>query len=1496
MTLAANQATTQNLPLATIPFAVTSVTPANGTQVVPLDSPVVVQFNRAVSSASLTSVSVQLLEGTTPVDAVLVRSGSGVSLYPRTLKSKTTYTVALSTGITDLYGNPLSAPVTANFTTKSLVPPTIPPAGQITVSFPNANGLVTISATQGTIATENHLDLFNATTGMTVSVDLQGNGSFTGQIKAELGDELRLLIRDPSGNVTFADPGPYRDADGKTLVDKKGGTVRGDENVALILPPEALSIPQILTVEPITEATLPAPIPSGFTFAGAVNIDTLGALLKSEAKLSIPLPDNVPTDVHPFLVTPVEIDGQTEYAVVTTAKIENGKIITATPPFDGILGFGLYAFVFSPPAKVPVVITGHVYQEGNDNNVYDPENVTTLSTGQTRTDKGIQRAIVSASVANGTEYPRIVAFTDAEGKYAITSFVDVTQYDYTASLLNFELKATDPLTHFTRTIGVGDYFTATRRGLANDVNIQLGNVADISQDHQPPTLQISLRGDGLIAGVAKTGVPVRIQVTAADNIAIDPSTLLITLDNVRQQSSAVSSGTYEIPPFTPSEPPTAHVVFASVKDLAGNIQTKTLTFQTFIPGSQAISRPGERPRLIEAGVFPENNSMGVNTFEQIRIPFSEPIANANAAGGIFLREQGGAVVSTDMIQSLEGGYLVKLIPTGNLKFGTKYEIVVGSMLIDNDSEVIENPQTLTFETLPLAQIAQVNLNDAKDLAIQDNLMYVANGDEGLAIYDIQDPSHPQLLSTLPVNGKAYGVALSPKDDPSVSRITFYQEATGTPVYKIAAVVAYLPSTGFGVIRIVSVDDPRAPRVIGTGILTADFAGVPFRVVIIDKYAYVATLLTGIQIVDIQKAIDPHAVGANILAGSIDTRAQDGSAAYPFDVKAIDVKTGDNQMISHLISITEKELITANAQDPISASLILGRLPVSGGFRLEVAGGYAYTDGQGNQVTKDLAFVVAGQQLLIVDVTNLGNPTLLSSLPFQDRITGVTVSAENHLLFLANGMAGLKVVDIQNPLSPREIGTFQGTGPMGRMAVNGSNVFGSAGSGGVKIIQFDPPTIKLLDELGIADMVGVVTDGASKLRIRVDNVTPNVKVKLILEPGNPNADKNEVGRLFGGDCPNQEGCLEVNAISTDQGVLNGIVYEAPSVFVRRNRPEDQNKIYREVKLTAKVISESSRPSEKNIRVKRPPLLLVHGIWSNADAWNELDRLINIDKQFTILEPDYSQPPYGNAAHFNSNAPIIGEYIEKALRKMLEQRYIASKVDIVAHSMGALITRVYCGQVGDTVCTKQIHKLISLDSPHWGTPIAQHLVALRDRPNPSGSERWLLKTIQTVQCNETQQICRPINQGAVDDLQYGNSTIRQVPVTSLPTHTIVGETATSSLGESWTSWGLWEVLIAVHPNHLAPDQSFISSSAQCVQVFTCTPVFSGPNDRIVQSDSQRAGLLDGVTSHLCNTTDHISINQNIGHCGIGYTVVDRIKELLEKDANDSLVFSRGIQGVP
>src|SRR5581483_7934934 len=140
--------------------------------------------------------------------------------------------------------------------------------------------------------------------------------------------------------------------------------------------------------------------------------------------------------------------------------------------------------------------------------------------------------------------------------------------------------------------------------------------------------------------------------------------------------------------------------------------------------------------------------------------------------------------------------------------------------------------------------------------------------------------------------------------------------------------------------------------------------------------------------------------------------------------------------------------------------------------------------------------------------------------------------------------------------------------------------------------------------------------------------------------------------------------------------------------------------------------------------------------------------------------------------------------------------------------------------------------------------------------------LLVRIRTLGCPDTDPVCRPIDEGAVDDLNFQGTVIRATPTTTLPTHTLVGETPSDLLGTSLSLRGLWELLILTHPYPLAPDTDFIRSSVQCTKIFTCTPVFPGQNDRIVPSDSQRAGLFDGLNSHLCQPTDHITINQNIG----------------------------------
>ncbi|TAK03378.1 MAG: hypothetical protein EPO39_12285, partial [Candidatus Manganitrophaceae bacterium] len=132
---AANQSVVQNLALVDVPFAVASASPVNGATLVPLDTPIVVGFNRSVNAASLTANSVQLLELRdpqseigNPIEALLVPSTAGFTLYPRQLGSATRYAVTLTAAITDLFGKPL-APMTAQFSTRNTTPPAEPAAG-----------------------------------------------------------------------------------------------------------------------------------------------------------------------------------------------------------------------------------------------------------------------------------------------------------------------------------------------------------------------------------------------------------------------------------------------------------------------------------------------------------------------------------------------------------------------------------------------------------------------------------------------------------------------------------------------------------------------------------------------------------------------------------------------------------------------------------------------------------------------------------------------------------------------------------------------------------------------------------------------------------------------------------------------------------------------------------------------------------------------------------------------------------------------------------------------------------------------------------------------------------------------------------------------------------------------------------------------------------------------------------------------------------------------
>ena len=89
-----------------------------------------------------------------------------------------------------------------------------------------------------------------------------------------LGDEIKIMILDASGNQTLVSYISFKSDDGKYLVTSKGGVVEGEGGTRLEIPEGALIGPTVVKITPLAEDQLAHPVPQGGRYLAAVNIDT----------------------------------------------------------------------------------------------------------------------------------------------------------------------------------------------------------------------------------------------------------------------------------------------------------------------------------------------------------------------------------------------------------------------------------------------------------------------------------------------------------------------------------------------------------------------------------------------------------------------------------------------------------------------------------------------------------------------------------------------------------------------------------------------------------------------------------------------------------------------------------------------------------------------------------------------------------------------------------------------------------------------------------------------------------------------------------------------------------------------------------------------------------------------------------------------------------------------------------------------------------------------
>lgn len=173
--------------------------------------------------------------------------------------------------------------------------------------------------------------------------------------------------------------------------------------------------------------------------------------------------------------------------------------------------------------------------------------------------------------------------------------------------------------------------------------------------------------------------------------------------------------------------------------------------------------------------------------------------------------------------------------------------------------------------------------------------------------------------------------------------------------------------------------------------------------------------------------------------------------------------------------------------------------------------------------------------------------------------------------------------------------------------------GSEFSDGTEV--FSDPQKLIVDA---TEMNGVVTDGVTRLLVRMEvNDLSDVTFSLEGESNNPEDDNGFLQSID--DQDNQQKNQLLTVKPSEVGYVF-IIYCAPGNFVRQGIDKNQDGTDDDAIISERVITLTAKVDGKTIATKeielvRPPLLLIHGLWSGPEMWNSFETMLNgtVNKQ-------------------------------------------------------------------------------------------------------------------------------------------------------------------------------------------------------------------------------------------------------------------------------------------